>query len=66
MWEKAHDVISARARDDIRWLGADWVLDELLRAMPDECERLEGHLVEQCETLAKAWIKAIQDAGKPA
>lgn len=66
MWEKAYELISARARDDILWLGADWLLDELLRAMPDDCKRLDGDLVEQCETLAKAWVNAIEDAGKPA
>ena len=66
MWEDLHDEISGRCRDDIRWLGAEWLLNELLKAMPDDCKRLDGDLVEQCETLAKAWIQAIKDAGKPA
>ena len=62
LWEEAYGVISGRARNDIERLGSEWILGELLGAMPDDCERLNGCLAEQCEMLAKAWIEAIREA----
>jgi hypothetical protein len=42
VWEAAYDVISRQARDNIRWLGEEWLCDELVESMPAECERLEA------------------------
>jgi hypothetical protein len=62
MWDEAYDAISRLARDRIRWLGEEWIREEMIESMPADCERLEGCLVEQCEALAQAWMKRIQDA----
>ena len=63
VWEAAYDALSAGIHADIRWLGEEWLCEELVESMPAECERLEGSLVEQCEALAKAWMKRITDSG---
>ena len=63
VWESAYDALSAGIHADIRWLGEEWLREELAESMPAECERLEGSLVEQCEALAKAWMKRITDSG---
>ena len=63
VWESAYDALSAGIHADIRWLGEEWLCEELIESMPADCERLEGSLVEQCEALAKAWMKRITDSG---